>query len=185
MARRRRRYHGITSISLGNLPVGLNDHVAVQDVLLGIVAGLGASAVLKGLLNKFLPVQYAQLKNAAGPAVPLLASAGAGAALYMLQKGSDRAKGHAVGAVAAGLAVTVMGYLPKVASMIPGVPFDFSDVVSVNLGGLGGYGGLLVADSSDQFNGLLVADKSDDLNQLAAYSMGDSDDDGLESLAAI
>jgi hypothetical protein len=30
-----------------------------------------------------------------------------------------------------------------------------------------------------------VADKSDDLNQLAAYAMGDEDDDGLMSLSTM
>lgn len=201
---RRRRYHGITSVSLGQFPIGLNDSVTVMDVLAGAAVGVAGSALLKGLLNKFGGETYAKLKGSVGPAMPLLASVGTAAALYYAQKGSNRARGHAVGAVAAGAAATLLGYLPKLTEAA-GVTqyFDFSDVVSVNLGGLGNYSGLLVADQSDamngynayngllvadqsdSLNGLIVADRSDSLNELAAYSMGEESDDGLTSLSAM
>ena len=178
---RRHKYHGITSISLGEMPVKLDDQVKVQDVLLGVAAGLLASAGVKAVLNKFAPDVYAKIKDTAGPAIPLLTGISAAAVLYYAQKGSSMAKGHAVGAVAAGLAATLMSYLPS--RKIPYL--DFSDVVSLNLSGVGGYSGLLVNDHSDQFNGLLVNDKSDSLNQLAAYSMGEEDEDGLMALSAM
>ena len=181
MARRRRSYRGITSISLGAFPVGLDDQVKVMDVIMGVAAGLVGAAGAKALLNKFAPDIYGKVKDVLGPAIPLATGGLAAAALYYAQGGSSRARGHAVGAVMAGLAATLTAYLPKL-----NIPYlDFSDVVSVNLGSMGGYGGLLVADTSDQFNGLLVNDRSDDLNQLAAYSMGDESDDGLHSLASM
>lgn len=179
MARRRRRsYRGITSLNLGNLPVGLDDSVQVKDVLMGVAVGLVGAAGVKAVLNKFAPTIYAKVSGIAGPAIPLVTGIAAGAVLYYAQKGSGRARGHAVGAAMAGLAVTLMAYLPKL--NIPGL--DFNEVVALNLSGMGGYNGLLVNDSSD-FQGLLVSDNSDSLNELAAMSMGD-DHDGLASLAA-
>lgn len=179
MARRRRRYHGITSLNLGALPVGLDDSVKVGDLLMGIGVGLVGAAAVKAALNKFAPALYAQVRDMAGAAIPAVTGLAAGAVLYYAQRNSSpaRAKAHAVGAFAAGTAVTLMAYLPKLSGVVPGL--DFSDVVALNLGG---YNGLLVADNSDQFNGLLVADNSDSLNELAAYSMGD-DNDGLAALA--
>lgn len=181
----RKHYRGITSISLGNFPISLNESVKVMDVVAGAVVGVGVAAAVKGALNKFAPSLYAQVRTTLGPAVPLASSLAAGAVLYYAQAGSNRSrgKGHAVGALAAGLAVTAMAYLPKLAEMT-GLPFDFSEVVAVNLNGLGGYGGLLVDDAAGRaYNGLLVADRSDSLNELAAYSMGDTDDDGMSALS--
>lgn len=192
MARhRRRRFHGITSIALNGLPVGLGDQVKTQDVLLGAAAGMAATTLIKGLLNKFLGSTWASLKGTLGPAVPLVVSFASAAALFYGQKGSPRAKGHAVGAVTAGVAVTVIGLLPKLQAMLPVAAqpyFDFSEVVGINLNGLGGYG-MLVNDNArsvaSAYNGLLVNDRSDSLNELAAYSMGSfvDDSDGLEALA--
>jgi hypothetical protein len=173
MARRRRSYRGITSLNLGALPVGLDDSVQVKDVIMGVAVGLVGAAGVKAALNKFAPGIMTKIRDMAGPAIPLITGVAAGAALYYVQKGSSRARGHAVGAAMAGLAVTLMSYLPKL--NIPGL--DFNEVVSLNLSGLGGYNGLLVNDSSD-FNGLLVSDNSDSLNELAAMSM-DEDGGGL------
>jgi hypothetical protein len=185
-----KQYRGITSISLGAMPVELNDSVKVMDVLVGAAVGVIGSGALRALLNKFAGETYQSVKGTLGPALPLLTGLGTGLVLYYAQKNMavGRAKGHLVGAVGAGVAATVMSYLPKIGEMLPKEwALDFSDVVSLNLGGLGryaDYSGLLVSDQSD-FNGLLVADKSDDLNQLAAYAMGDEDDDGLMSLSAM
>jgi len=187
MARRRRRYHGITSVNLGGyMPVELDDNVKVMDVLAGAAVGVIGSAALKAALNKFGGEVYAKIKDTVGPALPLLTGIGTGMVLYYAQRNmnSSRAKGHYVGAVAAGAAATVLAYAPRLSAMLPAGLVDFSDVVSVNLGGMGGYSGLLVNDSSD-FNGLLVSDTSDSLNGLAAMSMGEEDDDGLTSLAAM
>lgn len=170
---RRRHYRGITSLNLGNFPISFTDSVSVGDVLMGVGVGLVGAAGVKAVLNKFAPALYQKVKDMVGPAIPLLTGISAAAVLYYAQKGNSRARGHAVGAVTAGLAITLMSYLPKL--QLPGL--DFSDVVSLNLGG---YNGLLVADNSD-FNGLIVADNSDSLNELAAMSMGD-DNDGLMSL---
>ncbi len=180
MARRRRSFRGITSLNLGNFPVSMSDSVNVGDVLMGVGVGLVGAAGVKAVLNKFAPALYAKVRDMAGPAIPLITGISAGAVLYYAQKGSSRARGHAVGAAMAGLAITLMSYLPKL--NLPGL--DFSDVVALNLGGLGGYNGLLVADNSDSnaYHGLIVADTSDSLNELAAMSMGD-DDDGLMSLS--
>jgi hypothetical protein len=112
--------------------------------------------------------------------------------LYYAQRNMNesRGKGHLVGAVAAGAASSALAALPEYTKDFKdgdGKPyFDFSDIVSLNLGYLGRYNGLLVNDASDQFNGLLVNDKSDSLNQLAAYSMGeDHDEDGLMALSVM
>lgn len=177
---RRRSYRGITSLTLGALPISLNDSVRFGDLLMGVGVGLVGAAAVKAALNKFAPALYAQVRDMAGAAIPAVTGLAAGAVLYYAQRNSNstRAKAHAIGAITAGAAVTLMAYLPKLSGVVPGL--DFSDVVALNLGG---YNGLLVADNSDQFNGLLVADQSDSLNELAAYSMGDSDDDGLAALA--
>lgn len=179
MARRRRSFRGITSLNLGNFPVSLDDSVKVSDVLVGVAVGLVGAAGVKAVLNKFVPDVYAKVRDMAGPAIPLVTGIGAAAVLFYAQKGSGRAKGHAVGAAMAGLAVTLLGYLPKL--NIPGL--DFNEVVSLNLSGMGDYSGLLVADRSDALNGLLVADRSDSLNELAAYSLGDEENDGLMALS--
>lgn len=188
MARRRRHYRGITSVNLGGyLPVELDDNVKVMDVLAGAAVGVIGSAALKAVLNKFGGDIYAKVKGTVGPAMPLVSGLATGLVLYYAQRNmnASRAKGHYVGAVAAGAAATVLAYAPKLSEMLPAGLLDFSDVVSVNLGYLGGYNGLLVNDTSDQFNGLLVTDTSDSLNGLAAMSMGEEDDDGLTSLAAM
>lgn len=184
MARRHRRYSGITSISLNGLTDYLSSNVKVMDVGVGVIVGVGVAALVKGALNKFAPDMYAKVRDTLGQAVPFVSSLAAGAVLYYAQRNMNRSRGtaHAVGAIAAGLAVTTLAYLPKLTAAT-GLPLDFSEVVAINLNGLGGYGGLLVDDAvKAQYNGLLVADKSDALNELAAYSMGDSDDDGLSSL---
>jgi hypothetical protein len=182
---RRHRRSSLAGFALNGLPVRLGDSVKVQDVVLGAAAGLAVTTLVKGLLNKFAGAAWASAKQSLGPAVPVVTAFASAAALYYAQKGSARAKGHAVGAVTAGVAVTVLALLPKLQTMLPAAAqpyFDFSDVVGINLNGLGNYGYLVEDQPNRAYAGLLVSDKSDALNELAAYSMGDTDDDGLNSL---
>lgn len=110
-----------------------------QDVLLGAVAGLAGSGLVQYVFNKIT----FDAKDAAGTAIPdpkdatkslkvgLLSPMGplgkaailapaitgslAGVALYMAQKNTalSRAKGHLVGAVAAGVGVSAWDYLKQ------------------------------------------------------------------------
>lgn len=188
MARRRRhrRYGSAVEVSLGNLPF-MNDSVNVMDLLIGIGAGLLGSAVVKGVFKKVAPAFYAQVAGTLGAAMPALTGTAAAAALYYAQGKSPRAKGHAVGAAAAGVALASWDLLKANLGAVS--PYlDFSEVVSVNMGGwngYGNYGGVLINDRSDGlggYGGVLIADKSDGLNELAAMSMA-PDDDGLAALS--
>jgi len=182
--RRSRRFHGITSLNLSAFPVSLDDSVTVMDVLIGAAVGLLGAGAVKGGFKKFAPDMYNKVAGVVGPAIPILTGGISAALLYYAQKGSARARGHAVGAALAGVTLTLQAAFAKM-----NIPMlDFNEVVSLNLSGMGGYNGLLVSDTSDAlngFNGLIVDDKSDSLNELAAYSMGEEDDDGLASLAGM
>ncbi len=170
-----RRYSGITRVALGAFPQ-LNRSANVGDVAVGVGLGIVGSAGVKAVLGKFAPGVLASAEGMAGKATPLLTGLAAGAALYYGQKKSSRGFGHAVGAVAAGLTLTVVEFLRGQSFF----GLNFSEVTAVNLGG---YRGLLVPDHTDaRMNGLLVADNTDSrLNELAAMSMG-ADDDGIASL---
>lgn len=189
MSRRRRhkRYGSAVEVSLGSLPF-MNDSVNVMDVVIGIGAALLGSAVAKGIFKKVAPEMYMKVATTVGAAMPMVTGGIVSAALYYGQGKSSRAKGHAVGAAAAGLALGGWDLLKaQLGSVSPYL--DFSEVVSVNMGnwggGLGNYNGVLINDNSDRMNGysgVLIADKSDGLNELAAMSMA-PDDDGLAALA--
>lgn len=198
MSSRRRRSRkglaGVTSVNLGAITDILKSSVSVQDVLVGVAAGFVGANVVQMVAKKVIPPEtYDKLASTVGPALPALSAAGAAAALYYLQKKSApaRAEGHAAGALAAGVTLTVAALL-KGKSLL-GVSFD--EVTSVNLGysgyrGLGGYNynGLLVSDTTDGlsgYGGLLVSDTTDgSLSGLAMSAMGD-DEDGLGQLMAM
>ena len=181
--RRSKRYGSAVEVSLGNLPF-MNDSVNVMDLLIGIGVGLLGSAVVKGVFKKVAPAFYAQVAGTIGAAMPAVTGTAAAAALYYAQGKSSRARGHAVGAAAAGIALAGWDLLKANLGAVS--PYlDFSEVVSVNMGGYGNYGGVLINDQSDRMNGyagVLIADKSDGLNELAALSMA-PDDDGLAALS--
>lgn len=170
MARHHRRYGGI--VSFGNLPL-VNDSVKGMDVLVGAGVGFIASTLVKAALQKVLPGDaYAKLTTTVGKLLPLLTGISAGAALYYAQKKSARGAGHAIGAIALGVGMTVSQYLSG--QTIAGVKFEAAPVAL----DLSGYGGLLVDDNSGPaMNGLIVSDHSDQLNQLGAMSLGEDGGD--------
>lgn len=185
--RRSKRYGSAVEVSLGSLPF-MNDSVNVMDVLIGVGAALVGSALAKGVFKKVAPAAYMQVATTVGAAMPIVTGGVVAAGLYYGQGKSSRARGHAVGAAMAGLALGGWDLLKAQLGAVS--PYlDFSEVVSVNMGGfhgLGNYGGVLINDQSDRVNGysgVLIADKSDGLNELAAMSMA-PDDDGLAALAA-
>lgn len=176
MARRRRRFAGI--VSLNGLPL-IEDDVKVLDVVVGAVAGLVGSAVIKAGLNKFAPSVLAQVPAAA---VPVLAGFGSAAALYFAQKGTakKRATGHAAGAAVAGVTLAALDLLRQYVG--PRLGLDFSDApVTLNMNGWNGLlvndprmGGLLVNDP--RMGGLLVNDNSQSMNDLASMGMDNEED---------
>ncbi len=185
MSRRRRskRYGSAVEVSLGGLPF-MDDSVRVMDVLIGVGAALLGSAVVKGIFKKVAPAMYLQVASTVGAAMPIVVGGIVSAGLYYGEGKSNRATGHAVGAALAGVALGGWDLLKaNLGSVSPYL--DFSEVVSVNMGRLGDYNGVLINDQSDRmngYNGVLIADKSDGLNELAAMSMG-ADDDGLAALS--
>ncbi len=183
--RRRRRFGGTVGVNLGNLPL-VGDSVNSTDVLIGLAAGVVASAAVKGLAKRFAPGVYAQVASTAGQFLPAVAGAAGAAAVYfggtkLLKMSDHKAKGLAVGAVAAGAALSAWDFARAQLAGVGGGMLDFSGTVGVNLGGYG----MLIDDSAGQgvngYGGLIVADHSDGLAELAAVSMG-PDDDGIDAL---
>ena len=173
MARRRRsrRFGGI--VSLGELPL-VNENVKALDVFMGVAAGFVGSAVVKAALQKLLPADtYVKLASTVGKFLPLVTGISAGAILYYAQKGMNRSRavGHATGAVAIGLGMTVAELLRG--QSIAGVTFSAAPVAL----DLSDYGGLLVDDTSRGMNGLIVADKSDQLSDLGVHALGEDGGD--------
>lgn len=173
MARRHSRLGGI--VSFGNLPL-VNDSVKGLDVIVGAAVGfVGASLVKVGLQKILPPETYAKVAQAVGKFLPALTGLSAAAILYYAQKGMNRSRaaGHAIGAAALGVGLTVAELL-KGTEVMGMKPFDASPVAL----DLSGYGGLLVNDNSGPaMNGLIVDDTSGALNQLGAMSMGEDGGD--------
>ena len=154
MAKRRgkRRYSGLVSLpGLGFLNTLTKGSVSAQDALVGAGAGMAGALVIKALVNKFLLGRV--------PAIvlqyfPLVGSLGAGAALYYLQKKKKpaRAKGHLIGAAAAGIGITTWDFIKaKVGPMLP-MGWSLDDYVSIpglayGYGG-GNYSGVLIDNPS-------------------------------------
>ncbi len=185
MAKRRRRFGGTVGVNLGNLPL-VGESVNTTDVLMGMGAGIIASAAVKAAVKRFAPGVYAQVAGTAGAFLPTVVGAAGAAAVYFggrkfLGMSDHKAKGLAVGAVAVGGALSLWDFARANLSSVGGGLLDFSGTVGVNLGGYG----MLIDDSAGQgvngMNGLIVADHSDGLAELAAVSMG-PDDDGINEL---
>lgn len=187
MARRRhhRRLHGISTLNLGALPI-LGDSAEVMDIVIGVGLGFVGAAAVKAAAKKFVPTIWAQVESNVGMALPLVTGIASAAVVYFAEKkllgNTRRATGHAAGALMAGVVLSGWDILKKQA------PAYFNDAVSLNLGSLGNYGGLLVNDQMSGFGGMLVSDRSDNLAQLAAMSMSGDDgmgDGGLLDLAGM
>lgn len=171
MARRRRRYSGFGALNL-------SQNVEVMDVIAGLAVGIVGSAAIKAALNKFAPTLMVSLGKI-GKLSPLLFSGGAAAAAYYAQKGSNRAIGHAVGALAAGATLSAIDYLRETKPM--GLDFG-APAVSLNLGD---YSGLLVNNSVQRPMSGLIVDNNANLGQLGAASMGGDDEMGYADIVAL
>lgn len=181
MARRRRRgFSGI--VSLGGLENIVSGEVKASDVLMGLVAGVVGGLGLKYVLNRFAPSIAAQLGKA-GQAVPLVTGLSIGAALFYAQKGSQAAKGQALGAGAAGAAITLLGYAANWASGAGYNVAGYADpAMALNLSN---YRGLLVENQIQRpMNGLIV-DNNASLARLGALSMGGDDEVGYADIVAL
>jgi hypothetical protein len=172
-------------VNLGNLPL-VGESVNTTDVLMGMGAGVLASAALKSLAKKFAPAVYQQVAGSAGMFMPAVAGAASAAAIYyggrkFFGMSDYKAEGLAAGAVAVGGALSLWDFARANLASATGGLLDFSGTVGVNLGGYN----MLIEDSAGQgvngMNGLIVADHSDGLAELAAVSMG-PDDDGIDAL---
>lgn len=199
MARRRRRhrrYRGLGDLvqipGLSDLPF-VNRSVNSTDVLVGGAVGFVASKAVEGAAAKFGGATWVSMAGSVGKFMPLLSSGAAAAALWYAQKKNARGTGHAVGALAAGVAMTA-------ANLLRGQTFfgiSFNEVVAVDLGSYRGLlvndsmGGMIVRDGYNLqngynvpgYNGMLVRDNSDQraMSDLARLSMSE-DYDGLADL---
>jgi hypothetical protein len=178
-------------VNLGRAIPLLGESVDSTDVLLGMGAGLIASAAVKAALKNFAPQVYAQIASTAGMFLPALTGAAGAAAVYfggtkLLKMSPHKASGLAVGAVAVGGALSLWDFARANLSGVASGMLDFSGTVGVNLGH-NPYG-MLIDDSAGQgvngMGGLIVADHSDGLAELAAISMG-PDDDGIDALLSM
>lgn len=186
--RRRRRYGGTVGVNLGQFPL-LGESVNATDVLMGMGAGLLASAAVKAAIKRFAPQVYGQIASTAGMWFPAVAGAAGAAAVYfggtkLFRVSQHRASGLALGAVAVGGALSLWDFARANLAGVGGGLLDFSGTVGVNLGQYG----MLIDDSAGQgvngMGGLIVADHSDGLAELAAISMG-PDDDGIDALLSM
>ncbi len=180
MARRRRRYSGI--VSLGGLEDVISGSVNTKDVLMGLAAGVIGGLGLKFVLNKYAPSIAVQLGKA-GKAIPLVTGLTIGAALFYAQKGSAAAKGQALGAGAAGAAITLLGYAADWAASAGYNVAGYGDpAMALNLSN---YRGLLVDNAVQRpMNGLIV-DNNANLSRLGALSMGGDDELGYSDIVAL
>ncbi len=134
-----------------------------MDIAVGALAGMAGALGVKWVANKFLA---GKLPPIVMKYFPLVGTSIAAAGLYFGQKKSYRAKGHAIGAITAGIAVTGWDVLR---AQFPAL----AEVVSYNYSNYG----LLQNDYAPSINGLIVDDTSGPrLNELAAMSMGGDDE---------
>jgi hypothetical protein len=180
MARRRRRYNGI--VSLGGLEDIVSGSVSTRDVLMGLAAGVVGGIGLNFVLKKYLPSVAVQLDKL-GQLVPLATGISVGALLFYAQKGSQSAKGQAIGAAGAGAAIALLGYASDWAAKA-GFGRYGGPTMALNLSN---YDGLLVDNAvarSQQMNGLIV-DNNANLSRLGALSMGGDDELGYSDIVAL
>ena len=136
------------------------------DVLVGAVVGLGGIVALK-YVKGFIGSKVA-IPAIVERVSPALAGGLAGLVLYYAQKKKNpgRATGHAVGAVAAGVAMNVATELKAQ------FPQYFADVVDLQLHGL-------IVNDPARLNGMIVTDT------VRPSLRGYADDPGMAGLAAL
>jgi len=167
--RRRRGFGDYVSVPLGlgkfKLPSvkGLNPlgkSVNSTDVLVGSFIGLGGGAFVRMGVSRFWPTAPAFITNYIGP----ISTVAAGVIASMFVKSDQRKKGYLVGAVSAAVVPLGWGLLQRQ------FPQFFADYIDVNYG--------LLTDVSPMGSmGLLVDEGSANLSSLAAYAMGNNEDD--------
>lgn len=167
--RRRRRFGDYVSVPLGlgkfKLPSlktlnPLGRAVNSTDVIVGSFIGLGGGALIKMGVNKFWPTAPAFVQNNIGP----ISTIGAGALALVFLKNKHRATGYFTGATIAGLVPIGWGFLQRT------FPQFFAGYIDVNYGGYG-----LLTDVAPM--GLLVDEGSQQMSDLAAYAMGQAEED--------
>jgi hypothetical protein len=182
--------HSMVELSLKGYGL-LDKSVNSTDVLVGMGIGVVGSGVVKYLIKAAgmqdsLPVMVQNW-------MPLLGSALAGTAAYMLERKSNksRAEGHLVGAITAGAAAQAWGLLKSsypeyfgdvVALKFAGVPNNYGLIVNSPTPaiGPGAFRGMIFNNPGRPLAGVQYADRPG-LGRLAQLSMGD-DRDGLEEL---
>lgn len=193
MARRRRRYHGMVSLPLGELIPSMNSSVRPLDVVIGGAIGFLGVNVIDALLSKFVGKAYTDIKGSLNKVFPLAVSALAGGAIYAVGKQGKflkegQAAGFFWGSMVYGVAATAQNLLRGMP--IPGTDSAFADVVSLPLGDAN-YAGLLVDNPrpmNGQMGGLLVDNPTPqraNLSALGQLSLGDDEYDGMDALAAM
>jgi hypothetical protein len=186
--RHHRRHYGsqVTIPFAGALDV-LKSNVKGTDVVVGALLGLAGSGLAKAAANKLMP---SGLPAIVSQFWPVVGSALAGTALYMMEKkgNKSRAEGHLLGALTAGVGVSAWSMLQAQ------FPDSFSDVVALRYSGYRGYqgypgyGSVLINDQARAPYGSLIVNDSPrqlsdaNLAQLGAIAMGDGDDEGLAAL---
>jgi hypothetical protein len=162
--RRSRRFGDYVSVPLGlgkfKLPGlkalnPLGKSVNATDVLVGAGIGMAGGLLIQKAIAKFWPTAPAFVLNNIGP----ISTIGAGAVALAVLKNKHKATGYLTGAALVGLA-------PLGWEAIGKLPF-LSDYVNVDYG--------MLTDVNPM--GLLVDEGSASLSELAAYSMGQGEDD--------
>jgi hypothetical protein len=144
-------------MSLPNLN-SFKGSVDAKDVVVGAAVGLAGSAGIRYALN-----QYGLMSRVPTFAVrflPSLTGIVAGAALFVAQKGSARAKAHLVGSVTAGIAVNLW---QEIQSQFPAL----QDYVSLNMP----MSGMLINDP--RLQGMLVDDSARNLAEVQSVNLQD------------
>lgn len=144
------------------------------DVAVGAGAAMAGIWATKTIINKYLVGKIpASVQNY----VPAIAGVLTGAALYMAQKKSSRAAGHAVGAISTGVAINAWNLLK---TQFP----SLADIVDLRLAGviLNDPGVAAALAPSRQMHGLIMDDRGHlagtDFAALAA--VGEVDDSPIE-----
>lgn len=138
-----------------------------SDVAVGAAAGLVGIAAIKFAVNKFAP----PLPTIVVRALPLISGAITAGVLYATGKRGGHGKGRAIGAVLAGAAINVWD---EVRANVP----SLADLVSVQLSGYRGYGGMIVENRGglNGYGGMLVDNSARNLDGLNAINMAPDDD---------
>lgn len=186
---KKRHYRGYVQAPFGFIKP-LQGSVDGTDVLVGAVMGLVGGGVVKGLLTKALGASLASLPAFVTKAIPGLSSVGVGVLAYQLQKKSNRAKGHLVGASATG-AVLVTWDMLKGTDL--GAKLGLQGYVQVpglsdyypQYNGYGSYNGVIVDNPAAQlqgfngYGGVIVDNPAARLEALSMSAMEHDSYDGM------